>query len=199
MTSSPAHDTRPPPALLDPSKYVFRPIDLRTSDEDELNGVQGDHDFYYDTPELSCSSFPAIEQDETSLLEMELTPYAYTTTNEEIQDRLSLDEDSWSFVLKLAAGDGTTTTTTCEPCEMSLDGTAITDDGDDGGDWCNQESVESSLSSFFADEDEPEPQEETTTMASPQLIVEDEEITRKRNELWKQSLKPVSFFRRCAG
>jgi len=197
MTSSPAHETRPPPALLDPSKYVFRPIELRASDEDELN-----NDFSHETPELSCSSFPAIEQDETSLLEMELTPYAYTTTNEEIQDRLSLDEDSWSFVLKLAAGDGTTTATTCEPCEeMSLDGTAITDDGDDGGaDW-SQESVETSSFSFFADEDEPAPQEETTTtMASPpQLIVEDEEMTRKRNQLWKQSLKPVSFFRRCAG
>ena len=167
------------PPLLAPSKYLFHPIG---DDEDELQLKDGQYD---DTAQASCSS-SLIEQENIDEYEMELTPYpAYTTTDEEIEDRMSLGGEDWCLFLQHAADAGLAGAITFEPCEMSLDGTTVSDDT--GSVACDEGRPCSSLS-FFGEDcfvEAAEPQEITRE--------ENEETRRKRNLLWKQSLKPSIF------
>lgn len=129
-----------------------------------------------DHTEVTCSS--SAEQDDTTMDMELLTPYpAYTTTNEEIEEchqlEITLGED-WSLNLLSSS-------------EMSLDGTTISDDDDvDDGDG--------TFSSLFDDDNN---QAKETTTPATYVIEEDEEIRRKRNLLWKQSLKPSMFAQRA--
>ena len=105
-----------------------------------------------------------------------LAPYpAYRRSSVEIQDckelQLSLGEN-WSIKL---AGE-------LSSCDMSVDGT-IESDVDEYDDDDDQEE------DFVTDEDDNDPHTAPTE-------VEDDETRRKRNLLWKQSLK-ASMFTKC--
>jgi len=99
------------------------------------------------------------------------TPYpAHTTTNEEIQEwndlELSLGEN-WSLRLADELSSD----------EMSLDGSMEFDEEYDD-------------EASFADDSDQVP---STPAESSYQLLEDDEIRRKRNLLWKQSLKTSMF------
>jgi len=152
---------------LPPSKYIFHPIGQIEMCTSEI--PKDDH------TTVTCSS-SVDEQNDVDDMNMEIyTPYpAHTTTNEEIQEwndlELSLGEN-WS--LRLADE------LSCD--EMSLDGNMECDEeGDDAA-------------SFVDDSDQA-----TSTLAeSSYQLLEDDEIRRKRNLLWKQSLKTSMFTTQC--
>jgi len=165
---------------LPPSKYVFHPIgDLTTHEEGRaFIEKQGRED---PTEVTSCSTTFGDDDGSISvdLLDEEIiNPYpAYTKTSTEIQEwkdlELSLGEN-WSWRL---AGE-------LSSCEMSVDGT-----------------IESEMEEEDFGMGHDTKEEHITVSSSPTQavpIVEDEEIRKKRNLLWKQSLK-TSMFRRQGG
>jgi len=155
--------TVPQTPTLLPSQYLVHPIDDLLKTIDKAEKEE-DH-----TEVTHASSFDEDDQDDRSMdLEM-LTPYpAYTTTSKEIQEWKDLEVslgENWS--LRLAGG--------LSSCDMSVDGTIESDEG--------------SVCSFECDDDK----ETIEIPSSFQLQEEDEEIRRKRNLLWKQSLKSSMF------
>ena len=170
------------PTLLAPSKYVFHPIIEVTTQgttkycdalfkgklEDEATEVTYSTSFENDDDADACS------------LDMDfLTPYpAYTKTSEEIQEfkelELSLGEN-WSLHL---AGE-------LSSCDMSVDETIETEFEEDD---------------IFGMDDDDDTAEENAALCSTQSPKQDpdenDEIRRKRNLLWKQSLK-FSMFTPC--
>ena len=171
------------PTLLAPSKYVFHPIIEVTTQgttkycdalfkgklEDEATEVTYSTSFENDDDADACS------------LDMDfLTPYpAYTKTSEEIQEfkelELSLGEN-WSLHL---AGE-------LSSCDMSVDETIETEFEEDD--------------IFGMDDEDDTTAEESAAVGSTQSPKQDpdeiDEIRRKRNLLWKQSLK-FSMFTPC--
>lgn len=128
-----------------------------------------------DHTEVTFSTSFDDDNDDCSLDTDVLTPYpAYTKTSEEIRERneleLSLGEN-WSLQL---AGE-------LSSCDMSVDETIETELGDDDG-FGFDDIAEESFAYFCS-----------TTQAPTQ---EDDEIRRKRNLLWKQSLKSSLFLQR---
>lgn len=160
---------------LAPSKYVFHPIgDLTTHEEDGRTKPLDKHG-QEDPTEVTCST--SLGDDEDASISMDMldeeifNPYpAYTTTSTEIQEWKDLERslgENWSLRL---AGE-------LSSCEMSVDETIESDFDEDD-------------SSMEHDS------KETTGSSDPSsAIVEDEEIRKKRNLLWKQSLKTSMFAR----
>jgi len=149
---------------LPPSKYIFHPIG-----QIEMCTSENPKD---DHTAITCSS-SVDEHEAMDDMNMEIyTPYpAHTTTNEEIQEwndlELSLGEN-WSLRL---ADD-------LSSVEMSLDGCMEFDEEYDDE------------ASLFADDSDQAP---STPVESSFQLLEDAEIRRKRNLLWKQSLKTSMF------
>ena len=154
-------------SALPPFKFSFHPIGVGTIDTNWKD---------FDQTEGTCtSSVDALQEDEA--IDMDgIAPYpAYTTTSEEIQ--------GWKE-LETSLGDNWSTLLSCElsPCEMSLDGTAVSDVVEE----------EENLNSSFAFDDES--MNESTGFCFE--VEENEETRRNRNLLWKQSLKR-SLFTSC--
>ena len=167
MISSTTPTAAPSSLVLSPSSYQPCGV-IRTRHQNE------------DQRQVACASLfdgDDAHGDDCSMDMDALAPYpAYTKSSVEIQEfkelELSLGED-WSLRL---AGE-------LSACDMSLDGT-IESEIEEEGDWGSAEL-----------EDEGDTHDRSEIHSAPIEDAEDDETRRKRNLLWKQSLK-VSMFRK---
>ena len=161
-------------STLAPSKYVFFPITEVTTQRsitycDTLK-VQSEEEH----TEVTFSTSFDIDDDDCSIGRDVLAPYpAYTKSSEEIRERKELElsfGENWSLQL---AGEHSS-------YDMSVDETTETELGDDDV-FCIGDIAEERA--CFC----------STTQAPQQ---DSDEIRRKRNLLWKQSLKSSLFIQR---
>lgn len=99
---------------------------------------------------------------------VDLTPYPYDPTNEELED--------WDHLLKDSFGDNWSLHLAAElsSCEMSIDGNCSDDE-------CYE----------FSEFDEDD--QDSSEHHAAEISMEDPKISAMRNLLWKQSLKPSIF------
>jgi hypothetical protein len=142
-----------------PPTFVFHPIAPDCSDgfleHTEVTCCSSDSEF--------SSSGEVFEVENVPTCMMELTPYPYATTSEEIEDWRQLEAslgEAWS----LQVADEIS----C--AEMSID----SDDEEEPYPFCRYD-------------------DETVETKRPQHPQEPKEVTAKRNLLWKQSLKTSMF------
>lgn len=163
-----------PIPFLAPSQYTFHPID---NVDMVNNAVDGEPNDDLSGTEITC--FVTLSEDEDAMETEQLNPYpASIESNEEIEDLISLGNE-WKWFLEAAVGDhglASASTTTPRHCKMSTDGTMISESTDDD-----------TVDSVIQDDE---------CLEATYVIEEDEEIRRRRNELWKQSLKPCMFAER---